>query len=302
MWPDLPVATPIAMVSLDGRLGPNEYCALQQKQGAVRMNRLAGKIALITGAAQGLGAAMAHKFAAEGARVVLTDINVAGAAAVAAAIGAAATIADNGSAAASIGHDVTSPDDWDAAIAFAERHFGGLHILVNNAGIAAGSNVEATSFEDWRRVHSIDLDSVFLGCKLALPLMARTVKETGVRGSIVNISSIAGVIAGHNSAAYNSAKAGVRHLTKSVALHCAKQRYSITCNSIHPVFIDTPILDSLTGALGREEGLAKLGRQIPLGVVGEPDDVAWAAVYLASDEAKMVTGHGLYVDGGISAM
>ncbi|MBC7521875.1 MAG: SDR family oxidoreductase, partial [Sandarakinorhabdus sp.] len=169
-------------------------------------------------------------------------------------------------------------------------------------GIAAGSNVENTSFEDWRRVHAIDLDSVFFGCKLALPLMARTVKDTGTRGSIVNISSIAGVIAGHNSAAYNSAKAGVRHLTKSVALHCAKQRYGITCNSIHPVFIDTPILDSLTGALGREEGLAKLGRQIPLGAVGEPDDVAWAAVYLASDEAKMVTGHGLYVDGGISAM
>ena len=279
------------------------------------MDRLAGKTALITGAAQGLGAAMAHKFAAEGARVLLTDINIAGATSVAAAINAAAAAtgsaaaaatgsaaAGTGHIAASIGHDVTQPDDWDAVIDFAESRFGGLHILVNNAGISAGSNVEATSLEDWRRVHSIDLDSVFLGCKLALPLMARTVKATGVRGSIVNISSIAGVIAGHNSAAYNSAKAGVRHLTKSVALHCAKQRYGITCNSIHPVFIDTPILDGITAHLGREEGLAKLGRQIPLGAVGEPDDVAWAAVYLASDEAKMVTGHGLYVDGGISAM
>lgn len=261
------------------------------------MERLAGKIALITGAAQGLGAAMAAKFIAEGARVVLTDINAAGAAAQATALNAAYP-----GSAASIGHDVTSPDEWEAALACAEAHFGGLHILVNNAGIAAGSNVEATSFEDWRRVHAIDLDSVFFGCKLALPLMARTVAATDIRGSIVNISSIAGVIAGHNSAAYNSAKAGVRHLTKSVALHCAKQRYRITCNSIHPVFIDTPILDNLTRAIGRDEGLAKLGRQIPLGAVGEPDDVAWAAVYLASDEAKMVTGHGLYVDGGISAM
>ncbi len=257
------------------------------------MDRLAGKVALITGAAQGLGAAMAAKFASEGASVVLTDINAAGAAEQAAKIGAAAV---------SIGHDVTSPEEWEAALAFAEESFGGLHILVNNAGIAAGTTVEATSYEDWRRVHSIDLDSVFFGCKLALPLMARTVKATGVRGSIVNISSIAGVIAGHNSAAYNSAKAGVRHLTKSVALHCAKQQYRITCNSIHPVFIDTPILDGITSRMGREEGLAKLGRQIPLGAVGEPDDIAWAAVYLASDEAKMVTGHGLYVDGGISAM
>ncbi len=257
------------------------------------MHRLNGKIALITGAAQGLGEAMARKFAAEGARVVLTDINAKGAAAVA---------ADIGEAAVSMGHDVTSPDQWEAAIAFAEAEFGGLHILVNNAGIAAGTTVEATSFETWKHVHAVDLDSVFLGCKLALPLMARTVAATGVRGSIVNISSIAGVIASGNSAAYNSAKAAVRHLTKSVALHCAKQRYGITCNSIHPVFIDTPILSALTGALGRDEGLAKLGRQIPLGVVGEPDDVAYAALYLASDEAKMVTGHGLYVDGGISAM
>jgi NAD(P)-dependent dehydrogenase (short-subunit alcohol dehydrogenase family) len=257
------------------------------------MDRLKGKIALVTGAAQGLGAAMAQRFADEGARVLLTDINVDGAAEQAARIG---------DAAASIAHDVTSPDDWEAAIACAEARFGGLHILVNNAGIAAGTTVEATSFETWKHVHAVDLDSVFLGCKLALPLMARTVAATGVRGSIVNISSIAGVIASGNSAAYNSAKAAVRHLTKSVALHCAKQRYGITCNSIHPVFIDTPILDGITGAMGREEGLAKLGRQIPLGVVGEPDDVAWAAVYLASDEAKMVTGHGLYVDGGISAM
>ena len=146
------------------------------------MNRLAGKTALITGAAQGLGAAMAHKFAAEGARVLLTDINIAGATSVAAAINAAAAAtgsaaaaatgsaaAGTGHIAASIGHDVTQPDDWDAVIDFAESRFGGLHILVNNAGISAGSNVEATSLEDWRRVHSIDLDSVFLGCKLALP-------------------------------------------------------------------------------------------------------------------------------------
>ncbi len=255
--------------------------------------RLAGKTAMITGGAQGLGAAMAAKFVSEGARVLITDINASGAAAMAASIGGGTL---------SLHHDVTSPEQWQAALDFAVAEMGGLHVLVNNAGIGGGTTVEATSFETWKHVHNVDLDSVFLGCKLGLPIMATTVRETGIRGAIINISSIAGVIAAHNSAAYNSAKAAVRHLTKSVALHCAKQRYNINCNSIHPVFIDTPILDGLLTNIGREEGLAKLGRQIPLGAVGEPDDIAWAAVYLASDEAKMITGHGLYVDGGISAM
>ena len=255
--------------------------------------RLAGKVALVTGAASGLGAAMAAKFVAEGARVVLTDINGEGADARARSLGANAV---------AVAHDVTSPDQWQAALAFATSKFGSLHILVNNAGIGTGGTVEDTSYDDWRQVHAIDLDSVFYGCKLALPVMAESCARDGKLGSILNISSIAGVIASGNMAAYNSAKAAVRHLSKSVALHCAKRRYNITCNSIHPVFIDTPILDGLTGGLGRDEGLAKLGRQIPLGRVGEPDDVAWGAVYLVSDEAKFVTGAELYIDGGISAM
>ncbi len=257
--------------------------------------RLDGKIALVTGAAQGLGAAMAAKFVAEGARVVVTDLD---------AGGAAATAARLGDATAATGHDVTDPAQWEAALAFAEATFGGLHILVNNAGIGTGGTVESTSFADWRRVHAVDLDSVFFGCKLALPLIAATCARGGsgsARGSILNISSIAGVIAAANMAAYNSAKAAVRHLSKSVALHCARERYPVTCNSVHPVFIDTPILDNLVGGMDRAEGLAKLARQIPLGRVGEPDDVAWGAVYLVSDEAKFVTGTELYIDGGISA-
>lgn len=255
--------------------------------------RLTGKIALVTGAAQGLGAAMARMFAAHGGRVLLTDINAAGAAAVAGEIGANA---------ASVVHDVTDPDAWETAVAAARERFGGLHVLVNNAGIGAMGSVEDCSLEDWRRVHAIDLDGVFLGCKLALPLIAETTAREGSRGSIVNISSIAGVIAGANMAAYNSAKAGVRHLSKSVALHCARAGYPVTCNSIHPVFIDTPILDGMFVEGDRAASVAKLGRQIPAGRVGEPDDVAYAALYLASDEAKFVTGSELYVDGGISAM
>lgn len=257
------------------------------------MARLAGKIALVTGAASGLGKRMAQRFAEEGAKVLLTDWNGEGAAAAAAEIGPSA---------ASFPQDVTSEDQWIAAVAEARRVFGGLHILVNNAGIGTPGSVEQTSLEDWRLVHAIDLDGVFLGCKHAIPLIRETTRAEGSRGSILNISSIAGVIASGRMAAYNSAKAGVRHLTKSVALHCASNKDAITCNSVHPAFIDTPILDNFQATgITKDEVKAKLGRQIPLGTVGDPDDVAHAAVYLCSDEAKFVTGAELYIDGGISA-
>ncbi len=254
--------------------------------------RLIGKTALVTGAASGIGAAIAAKFVAEGAHVLVTDIDGAAASRWAGALGPAAT---------PFPLDVTQPNDWTNAMAEAEARFGGLNILVNNAGIWRLGTIEDTTFEDWRRVHSVDLDSVFLGCKAALPLMASTTAEGG-RGAILNISSISGVIASGNMAAYNSAKAAVRHLTKSVALHCAKQGYRITCNSIHPTFVDTPLIDGFTAGRDRAEVVAKLARQVPLGQIAEPDDIAWAAVYLCSDEAKFVTGAELYIDGGISAM
>jgi NAD(P)-dependent dehydrogenase (short-subunit alcohol dehydrogenase family) len=201
-----------------------------------------------------------------------------------------------------IAHDVTQEDQWLAALAETGRAVGALHVLVNNAGIGLTKDLEDVTLEEWRRVHAIDLDGVFLGCKLALPLMAKSVKATGLGGSIVNISSISGIIAGHNMAAYNSAKAAVRHLSKSVALYCARKGYGIRSNSVHPVFIATPILDGLVQRFGREEAYAKLARQVPLGRIGEPDDIAYAVLYLASDESKFVTGAELKVDGGISAM
>jgi NAD(P)-dependent dehydrogenase (short-subunit alcohol dehydrogenase family) len=259
--------------------------------------RVDGKIALITGGAQGLGEAAARMLAREGARVMITDVNADGAANVAASINAA-----HKGAAASFAHDVTSEDGWVRALAQTERAFGGLHILVNNAGIGLTKDLEAITLEEWRLVHAIDLDGVFLGCKHSVALMAKTVKETGLGGSIVNISSISGIIAGHNMAAYNSAKAGVRHLSKSVALYCARKGYGIRSNSVHPVFIATPILDPLVQRFGKEEAYAKLARQVPLGTIGEPDDIAYAVLYLASDESKFVTGAELKVDGGISAM
>jgi len=259
--------------------------------------RVEGKIALITGGAQGLGEAAARMLAREGAKVVITDVNAKGAAAIAASINE-----KHKGAALALAHDVTQEDQWKSVIAESERAFGGLHVLVNNAGIGLTKDLLEITLEEWRHVHAIDLDGVFMGCKQAIPLMAKTVKDTGLGGSIVNISSISGIIAGHNMAAYNSAKAAVRHLSKSVALYCAKRSMNIRSNSVHPVFIATPILDGLVGRYGKEEAYAKLGRQVPLGKIGEPDDIAYAILYLASDESKFVTGAELKVDGGISAM
>jgi NAD(P)-dependent dehydrogenase (short-subunit alcohol dehydrogenase family) len=252
------------------------------------MNRVADKIALITGGASGIGRAAAKLLANEGARVAVSDINI---------DGAQATAAEIGGDAFAVEHDVTDEASWSLALAETEDRLGGLHILVNCAGIVSLGTVEETTLEEWRRVHAVDLDSVFLGCKLAVPVIAR---HGG--GSIVNLSSISGIIAGHNLAAYNSAKAGVRHLTKSVALHCARQGYGIRCNSIHPAFIDTAMLDDILRRGTREEGLERLARQVPLGRVGDTDDVAWAVVYLASDESKFMTGAELVLDGGASAM
>ncbi|MGB5246433.1 MAG: SDR family oxidoreductase [Woeseia sp.] len=256
------------------------------------MNRVDNKIALVTGAAQGIGAAVAMMLADEGAEVLLTDINTDGVNAQADAINE-----KHAGRARSFTHDVTSQDDWRQAIQIVEEEFGGLHILVNNAGIGALGNVEEETLENWRHVHAVDLDSVFLGCKMALPLM----RASG-GGSIVNISSISGIIAGHNLAAYNSAKAAVRHLSKSVALHCAREQNNVRCNSVHPVFIDTPILDGMARGSDRDAALKKLGRQIPLGRVGKTADVAYAVLFLASDESGFITGSEIRIDGGISAM
>ena len=193
-------------------------------------------------------------------------------------------------------HDVTDEARWQEVLTAAHEAMGGLNILVNNAGIGSLGSVEDENYDMFKKVQTVDVDSIFLGCKYAIPLM----RAHGL-GSIINISSIAGIIASANYVSYNTAKAAVRHISKSIALHCAKGG-QIRCNSVHPVFINTPILDRTKEMFGEEEALAKLGRQIPLGKVGEPDDIAYAVLYLASDESKLVTGIELKVDGGISAM
>ncbi len=137
-------------------------------------------------------------------------------------------------------HDVTDADHWDAAIAAAPKHLGGLSVLVNNAGIGVDGNIETCTFEDWRKCFAVNVDSAFLGCQKALPLM-----KDHQPGSIVNISSIAGLIASDTMPAYNASKAAIWMLSKSVALHCAKNGWDIRCNSVHPTFVDTPILDGI---------------------------------------------------------
>ncbi|KJS34721.1 MAG: 3-beta hydroxysteroid dehydrogenase [Hyphomonas sp. BRH_c22] len=256
------------------------------------MGRVQGKMAFVTGGAQGLGEAIGKMLAKEGAKVTLTDVNGTGAEKVATEINAA----HGAGTAFAFQHDVTDEARWQEVLAAAHEAMGGLNVLVNNAGIGSLGSVEDENYDMFKKVQTVDVDSIFLGCKYAIPLM----RAHGL-GSIINISSIAGIIASANYVSYNTAKAAVRHISKSIALHCAKGG-QIRCNSVHPVFINTPILDRTKEMFGEEEALAKLGRQIPLGKVGEPDDIAYAVLYLASDESKLVTGIELKVDGGISAM
>ncbi|WP_114520487.1 SDR family oxidoreductase [Altererythrobacter sp. ZODW24] len=257
--------------------------------------RVEGKLALVTGAAQGLGAATSMMLARHGAKVLCTDVNGDGAA------GTAETInAEFGAGTAfSVSHDVTSEEQWEAAVAAAAEHMGGLSILVNNAGIGIRGDIETCTLADWQRGFAVNVDSVFLGCQKAIPLL-----KDNQPGSIVNISSIAGLIASDTMPAYNASKAAVWMMSKSVALYCAKKGWNIRCNSVHPTFVDTPILDGIaTNAnIPKEVVMSKLARQIPLGKVGEPDDIANGVLYLASDESKFMTGAELKLDGGISAM
>jgi NAD(P)-dependent dehydrogenase (short-subunit alcohol dehydrogenase family) len=256
--------------------------------------RVAGKKAFVTGAAQGLGAATARLLAAEGAKVSLADINFVGAEKLAAELNRAH---DAGTAFA-YELNVTDEEQWIAALAAANQAMGGISALVNNAGISGDKGgIEEMPLESFRRIMSVNVDSVFLGAKHAIKYLAKNQP-----GSIVNISSIAGLIANYSSPAYNASKAAVWLLSKNIGLYCAKKGLDVRSNSIHPTFINTPILDPLRDRFGKEEAEAKLGRQVPLGRIGQPEDVAMAALYLISDESRFVTSSELKVDGGISAM
>jgi 3(or 17)beta-hydroxysteroid dehydrogenase len=250
--------------------------------------RLAGKVALVTGAASGLGRAIAGRFAAEGARVIVADIDATGGRAAAHAIGEAARFVE---------HDVTREACWTAALDAAHAAFGRLDVLVNNAGVATIGDVERTSLEEWRFVHAVNLDGTFLGCKHGIPRL----RASG-GGSIINMSSIAGIIGVHNLAAYCSSKGAVRLLTKSVALRCARRKDNIRCNSIHPVYAATPMVERMLASApdpaGQREALEAM---VPLGRLAQPGEVADLALFLASDESRFITGAEFVIDGGLTS-
>ena len=240
------------------------------------MARLQDKIVLITGAAGAVGRAVASAIKREGGQAVTTDL----------------------AGQAGIDHalDVTAEDDWQSVLAAVDRRHGRLDGLVNSAGIVHLGTVEDTDYATWRRVLAINLDGTFLGCKHALPLLKRS------GGAIVNLSSISGIVGGHNLAAYNASKGGVRLLTKSVALHGARLKPPVRCNSIHPAFLEGPMVEDILAQTGRPDvARGQLARDIPLGRLGEPAEVAELCVYLLSDESRFVTGAEFAIDGGLTA-
>ena len=256
--------------------------------------RVEGKVALITGAAQGIGKAVAMTLAKEGARVVVSDVNDSEGAAVVREIGGSSIF---------LHLDVQKESEWKSAIDAIVKKFGRLDILVNNAGITGfqegfgPQDPEHASLSSWRQVHAVNSDSVFLGCKYAIGAM----KHSG-GGAIVNISSRSGLVGIPGAAAYAASKAAVRNHTKTVALYCCQQGYGIRCNSIHPAAILTPMWEPMLGkGAEREARMAEIAKDIPMQKMGTAEDVANAVLFLASDDSKYITGIELTVDGGILA-
>ncbi len=258
------------------------------------MHRLENKTVLVTGGARGIGKAIAELFAIEGASVIVSDIRDDMGKEVAASLDGKAIY---------IHLDVSKEEDWITASARIKDDYKGLDVLVNNAGIAGilesegPHDPENLNMESWHKIHATNLDGVALGCKYGIRLM-----KDSSSASIVNISSRSGIIGVPFVTAYASSKAAVRNHTKSVALYCAAKKLPIRCNSIHPGAIYTPIWDVMLGAGEQKETAIKaVSSEIPLGVMGTPEDVAYGALYLASDEARYVTGIELNIDGGILA-
>jgi 3(or 17)beta-hydroxysteroid dehydrogenase len=255
------------------------------------MNRVKGKVAIITGAATGIGRVTAQLLAQEGAKVVVTtDANIKGAEETVASIKAA------GGEAIFIQQDITNEDDWKTVIEKTLKTYGRIDVLVNNAGIMIAKEIENTTLEEWRRVMKVNLDGVFLGTKYGIGAM----KKTG-GGSIINMSSVLGLVGNFDhTSAYSASKGGIRLFTKAAAVECSKGglNYNIRVNSVHPGVIETPMA---TPVFSNEEFRKAMERYHPIGRLGNPIDVAYGVLYLASDESSFITGTELVIDGGCTA-
>jgi len=246
--------------------------------------RLEGKVAVITGAAGGIGGASARLFLSEGAQITVTDLDETRLTDLA-ALGALA-----------LRQDVTEEARWREVVDATVEKFGRLDILVNNAGIAIGGNIEKATLDEFRTTQAVNVESVFLGCREAVRVMK------GAGGSIINISSVAGIVGDASSAAYCASKGAVRLLSKSVALYCARMGYNIRCNSVHPAFTQTAMVEDLIVAARDPNRIREgLRRAIPLGRFGQAEEIAAAILYLASDESAFTTGAELVLDGGLTA-
>lgn len=257
------------------------------------MKVLEGRVALVTGGARGIGAAAAQALAEAGAKVVVSDIS------------------DGTETASAIGgayvkHDVTSEEAWIAAVAFAKATFGGLDILVNNAGIFFVRPILATTLEDFRRMQQINVEGVFLGMKHSIPAIAERAQMWEGGGSIINVSSVAGLVGSPMLVSYNASKGAVRLMTKSTALECAQAGFRIRVNSVHPGIIDTAMMAQMTdlavaGGETLENARANYAKRHPLKRLGKVEDIANAVVFLASDASGFMTGSEVVVDGGMTA-
>jgi len=252
-------------------------------------DRLAGRIAIVTGAASGIGRAIALRMLACGARVVAADID---------AERGSELAVEAGEGLRFVPLDVTDEGQWAAVFAETERVFGVPHILVNNAGYVLLKDLAETSLAEWRAQNAVNLDGTFLGTRCAIKAMS------GIKGGrIINIASINALAGVHTAPAYCASKGGVTAFTKATALYCAHKGFDITVNSVHPGYVETPLIEDLAGRFGgdRERVMSSLARTQPLGRLGQPDDIAEGVIYLASEAGRFVTGSELVIDGGYLA-